>query len=71
MGDARVDDVRRVLSEQELEPKCPECGSKKMFVSYSRDFVTHLEEETSWETDGSIDPYSITCFECGETIYEE
>ena len=72
MGDAIVDETERILSEAEMEPKCPKCGSRKMSVSYSREFIVDLDKETSGEAMGSgIDPYNITCFNCGETIYEE
>ena len=80
MGDAIVDNTIRVMSEaeigiwiekDELELQCPTCRSKKMFVSYGREFVVDLEKETSYETEGDIDPYSIVCFECGQSLLEE
>lgn len=72
MGDTIVDDARRVLSEADMELKCLKCESRKMLVSYSREFIANLEMETSEEAIGSsINPYNITCFDCGETIWEE
>ena len=72
MSDAIVDDINRILSDADIEPKCPKCGSRKMLTSYSREFIVDLDEETSMEAMGSgIDPYTITCFNCGETIYQE
>lgn len=72
MGDAIVDDTNRILSEADMESKCPKCGSRKMLVSYSRDFVVELDKEDSYEALGSgVDPSCITCFACGETFWEE
>jgi len=74
MGDAIVDDVKRVLSEADKKPKCPKCGSRRMFVTYSRLFRVDLDEDSSEDTMGSsLDPQRIACAECdcGETIYEE
>ena len=72
MSNAIVDDAKRVLARADLEPKCLKCGSRRMFVSYSREFLANLDEETSEEAIGSSpDPYNITCSNCGETIYEE
>lgn len=72
MGNLIVDDVLRVLSEADIEPKCPKCGSRKVFVSYSREFTADLGTDTSEEAVGtSLDPLNITCNECGHLIYEE
>jgi len=72
MGDIIVDEAERILSEADIEPKCPKCGSRKMFISYSREFTVNLDEETSEEAmDSGIDPYNITCYECGEPLWED
>jgi len=72
MGNAIVDDTKGILAEADIKPKCPKCGSRKMVVSYSREFIVDLDAETSEEAMGSsLDPYNITCFNCGEPIYVE
>ena len=72
MGDAIVDDAKRLLSRVDIAVGCPNCGSRKMLVSYARDFVVDLDKETSYETSScELNPYCITCFKCLEVIYEE
>ena len=71
MGDIIVDDTERILSEAGMGPKCPKCGSRKIFISYSTEFVVDLDEETSEAIGSGIDPYNITCYECGEPLWAD
>ena len=69
MGNSIVDDAKRVLSEAGIGSQCPKCGNRKMFVSYSREFIIDLDKETSQEAeDSGIDPCNITCYKCAEPI---
>ena len=53
MGNALVDEVKAELAEQELEPKCPDCGSRVLFGDWVRSYRLNLDTEESEETIGS------------------
>lgn len=68
MGDAVVDDVKLALSEQDLEPKCPNCGSRLLYACYTREYRVDLETDVSSETmDSDLNPTKISC-SCGWSI---
>ena len=66
MGDVLVDEAKAALSEADLEPKCPQCGSKVLIGSWDREFRLDLEAETSEETLSSgVCIASLSCPKCG------
>lgn len=69
MGDILVDETKYALAENNLEPKCPDCGSRILFVTMARYFRIDLDEECSEETFDSIGNIShIVCNKCGWTL---
>ncbi|NCN23791.1 MAG: hypothetical protein GW921_06605 [Gallionella sp.] len=65
MSNVLVNEAKTALSEAKLEPKCPICGSKVLYGTWTKEFRLDLDREEAEETSEScIGITSLICV-CG------
>jgi len=69
MGDLIVDDVRKILTEANIKPVCPDCGSGIFSVSYLTEYTVYLGSERVEMA--APEPVCISCHDCGVVIWQK
>ena len=68
MNNLIVEEVKDLLAMEGLEPKCPQCGSTKLYCSYHRRYEVDLDKETLKNSlDSGKDPDNVWC-SCGWSL---